>query len=126
MVAAGPRSAREVVRGFDFTLKPLLKMASRRNPKDKGDIRSSFIRLLVSMLTSGDETVSRHVFEVKGMLESIFKAIDVDRPEIQLLVGLPPLPVFCGMQNPQKRSDFVCLREGCLVCSFSLIIVIHR
>eukprot|EP00050_Salpingoeca_kvevrii_P001948 m.183649 g.183649 ORF g.183649 m.183649 type:complete len:2074 (+) comp10497_c0_seq1:138-6359(+) len=89
MVLLNETSARDVQRVFDFKLKALSTIATKRiKGKDKVDIRHLYIEFALSFLQSPNESVVREVVQTKGFFSPIFSNLAHDSlPTLRLLLG---------------------------------------
>ena len=86
IVMHGPALARELLIAFDFSHKTFGALVNRRDKKDVVDVRTCFIKFVLSFFVTGDQTLIQQVLQIKGFATSILKNLHKDSAEVIHLV----------------------------------------
>ncbi|TPX31859.1 hypothetical protein SmJEL517_g04918 [Synchytrium microbalum] len=89
VISLGGGMARDIVTNFNFTMKTLPKLLDVRKSSDQDnqkkarveDVRSLYIRFLLSFLEHGDATAKKSILEIKDLVSSIFRGMTSDSYE---------------------------------------------
>ncbi|XP_028415489.1 nucleolar pre-ribosomal-associated protein 1-like [Dendronephthya gigantea] len=85
-VMHGQAITRELLTTFDFSHKTFGTLVNRRDKKSIADVRTCFIKFVLSLFVTGDASLVHQILHIRGFATSILKSLHKDSAEVIQLV----------------------------------------